>query len=65
MSLEKSIVESVENIPKWPVRSTATGSSFFDNISGDKSVLENNSRRLFADSEKMNLEACTISLKGM
>jgi hypothetical protein len=65
MNLEKSIVESVANIPEWPVRSTATGASFFDNISGDKRVLENNSRRLFVDSEKMNFEACTISLRGM
>jgi hypothetical protein len=65
MSLEKSIVESVENIPEWPFRSTAKRASFFDNLSGEKRVLENNSRRLFADSEKMNLEACTISLRGM
>jgi hypothetical protein len=65
MSLEKSIVESVEYIPEWPVRSTAKGASFFDNLSGDKQVLENNSRRLFADLEEINLEACTISSRGI
>ena len=58
-------MESVECIPEWPVRSTAKSASFFDNLSGDKRVLENDSRRLFADSEKMNLEACAISLRGM
>ncbi|KFY62104.1 hypothetical protein V496_04729 [Pseudogymnoascus sp. VKM F-4515 (FW-2607)] len=64
MSLEKSIVETVECIPEWPVRSTAKSAYFFDNSSGDKRVFENNSRRVFADSEKMNLEACTISSRG-
>jgi hypothetical protein len=65
MSWERSIAESLECIPEWPVRSTAKSASFFDNISGDKKVLENNSRRLFAEPEKMNLEACTISVKGI
>jgi len=65
MSLEKSTVQSVECIPEWPVRSTAKSASFFDNLSDNKRVLENNSRRLFTDSEKTNLEACTVSLRGM
>jgi hypothetical protein len=65
MSLEKPILEPVECIPEWPRPTHAKRASFFDNLSGDKRVLENNSRRLFADSEKMNMEACTISLRGM
>ena len=65
MSLDKSVAESVECIPEWPVRGTAKSAPFFDNLSGDKRVLENDSRRLFSDAENMNLEACTISSRGM
>ena len=65
MSLEKSTVESVQCIPEWPFRSIAKSATFFDNLSGATMVLENDSRRLFSDSKKMNLEACTISSSGM
>lgn len=64
MSLEKTIVESVECIPEWPLRDSGKSASFFDSLSSNKMVLEKNSKRLFVDSEQMDLEACTMSLRG-